>query len=218
MIRLLTLSLMIFFSGCGGKIHLQHKIGEIPSRNVINLAYTGDVIFQTFNYTAIVGAKLKKSLSQDFMLATLNVNPNNNLYAVDKGAYIMYCSEEKLIDQIGSSDFVCLRDNNRNNFFDEFSNKFAIAWTTIDKNKNAEYEITDIAMKSGFKKELLYNGFSNNTINLEYREFINNIARPAFYQNLKYEFNGKSIQIRYKDIIIKIFNVNNNEIKYSILN
>jgi hypothetical protein len=209
------------YTGCAAKINLndkiQHKSGKMPLKNIVNSVYTGDIMYQQFDYTAIVGARFKKSFSQDFMLATLNINRSNNLYPVDKGNSVIYCSNEKLIDQIGSSDFVCLRDNNNDNFFDEFSNRFAIYWTAIDNNLDAGYEITDIAIKSGFKRVLLYNGFSNNTINLEYREFIDNIARPAFYQNLKYEFNGKPIQVRYKNIIIKIFNVNNNEIKYSIL-
>jgi hypothetical protein len=76
------------------------------------------------------------------MLATLNINRSNNLYPVDKGNSVIYCSNEKLIDQIGSSDFVCLRDNNNDNFFDEFSNRFAIYWTAIDNNLDAGYEIT----------------------------------------------------------------------------
>jgi hypothetical protein len=40
-------------------------------------------------------------------------------------------------------------------------------------------------LNTGFIAELIYTGVMNNIIVLSYREFINDMARPAFYQELK---------------------------------
>lgn len=218
MLKFLSLSLFVFFlSGCADKVNYVNKIGEYPKRGDIKTVYTGDVIFKAFDYVAISGAKFKNIYTQKFGLSTLNITPSEKLYSVDKGTYTMYCSENAVIDQVGTSDYACFKDNNGDGYFDEFSNRYALYWTKIDNIQRTKYELGDIEIKSGTKKEILYNGFSNNTLNLEYREFVNNFARPAYYQNLHYQFKGKPIQIRYKDIAINIIDANNNMIKYSIM-
>ncbi len=210
--------------GCAsGQTNFKHKdfnrkTGEIPQKDILSSAYTGDAIYQLFDYiTPVESVKFANNYSQRFSLAKLNIGSHNILYSIDKNNYVMYCSEEKVIKQIGSSDFACFVDSDNDGLFDSFSNKFSLVWTKIKNPMEAQYEIVDMKMKSGFKREIISNGISNNTINLEYREYKDSIARPAFYQNLKYEFNREETQIRYKDVKIQILSANNNEIRYIIL-
>lgn len=64
--------------------------------------------------------------------------------------------------------------------------------------------------------EIIYNGIDNNTLNLIYREYTpENLARVAFFQTLKYDLKEKTI--RFRDILIKLHNVNNEEIEFTIL-
>jgi len=68
-----------------------------------------------------------------------------------------------------------------------------------------------------FKAELIYNGVSKNTIKISYREFLRDMARPAFYQELNYDLD-KSDLIQFKTFRIKVLNADNSTIRFVVLN
>lgn len=89
----------------------------------------------------------------------------------------------------------------------------------IDKEFDFKYSETEYKGKECnecFKQELVYNGKSENTIKVIYREFNNNMARPAFTQNLNYDLNEGNI-ISFKGCKIKVLNAKNTGIEYEIL-
>ena len=68
----------------------------------------------------------------------------------------------------------------------------------------------------GFRKELVYSGVAQGTISLEYREFINDMARPAFSQTLRYDLNeGRTIGFR--GARFEILDANNVSVRYRVL-
>lgn len=68
----------------------------------------------------------------------------------------------------------------------------------------------------GFRKELVYSGVAQGTISLEYREFINDMARPAFSQTLRYDLNeGRTIGFR--GARFEILDANNISVRYRVL-
>lgn len=79
-----------------------------------------------------------------------------------------------------------------------------------------EHKVTTEAEDS-LKRQLLYNGKSGTTIHLSYREFIKDMARPAFTQELSYDISDDRI-IGFKGARIEVMDANNTSIKYKILN
>jgi hypothetical protein len=64
--------------------------------------------------------------------------------------------------------------------------------------------------------ELIYSGKNDVSLNAVYREYTpNDLARPAFSQNVTYQADAK--QIRFKDFIIRIDGVSNENILYTVL-
>ncbi|MCH8620663.1 hypothetical protein [Undibacterium sp. TS12] len=78
--------------------------------------------------------------------------------------------------------------------------------------------INKLARKSAnaFQQTLLYNGKIGNRITLAYREFSNNLARPAFNNEVTYDLDESSI-LGYKGARIEIVKATNTEITYKIL-
>lgn len=62
-----------------------------------------------------------------------------------------------------------------------------------------------------FRRELVYSGTAQSTLLVLYREFKDDSARPAFSQNLKYDFSKGNI-IGYKDARFDVLNVGNTSI------
>jgi hypothetical protein len=73
-----------------------------------------------------------------------------------------------------------------------------------------------INLKAGYLNyELLYGGTDGKSIIINYREYTSDdIARPAFYQNLVYE--SKSEYIRFKNIRIRVYEATNEKIVYTM--
>ena len=68
---------------------------------------------------------------------------------------------------------------------------------------------------NSFKRELIYTGVSQGTIILLYREFKNDIARPAFSQELRFDLK-EGDEIGYKGARFKVKKANNLGLAYSV--
>ncbi|MGL5125294.1 MAG: hypothetical protein ACRC6U_04825 [Fusobacteriaceae bacterium] len=82
--------------------------------------------------------------------------------------------------------------------------------------KQVENTIEFSDLNGLLKYDIIYNGISGDTIKFSYREFTaDNLARPAFYQELNY--NKKDRIIRFKKIEIEILKLTNSEITYKVI-
>lgn len=69
--------------------------------------------------------------------------------------------------------------------------------------------------RDSFKRELVYSGISDNTISILYREYYDNMARPAFSQDLKYDL-SKGKTIGYKGARFEVISATNTELTYKV--
>ncbi|HOX14893.1 MAG TPA: hypothetical protein PLP18_02080 [Smithellaceae bacterium] len=67
-----------------------------------------------------------------------------------------------------------------------------------------------------FKKELVYTGIYGNVVSILYREFKEDIARPAFSQDLKYDLSESKI-IGYRGARFEIIKATNQNLTYRTL-
>jgi hypothetical protein len=74
----------------------------------------------------------------------------------------------------------------------------------------------ETANKNSFQQTLIYNGKVGNKINIGYREFSSDTARPAFNNDVEYDL-SESKQIGYKGALIDVLEANNQEIKYKVI-
>lgn len=77
-------------------------------------------------------------------------------------------------------------------------------------------ENKDYWSKDSFNRELVYTGKSGDTISILYREFIDDMARPAFSQEIKYDLTDTKI-IGYKSARFEIIDADNLSIHYKTL-
>lgn len=76
---------------------------------------------------------------------------------------------------------------------------------------------TRLAERSNsFQQTLIYSGRIDNKINISYREFSNNMARPAFNNDVEYDLSD-SKQIGYKGAVIEVLKADNKSITYRLI-
>ena len=72
-------------------------------------------------------------------------------------------------------------------------------------------------IEARFRRSLVYAGTSQATIGISYREFVNDMARPSFTQDLRYD-GSKGAIIGFKGARFEILDANNTSIHYRVLN
>ena len=68
----------------------------------------------------------------------------------------------------------------------------------------------------GQQQELIYTGRTGNTISVTYREYVNDFARPAFFQDLHYDL-GNSDVVVFRKWRLRVLEANNQFIKFQVL-
>jgi hypothetical protein len=64
----------------------------------------------------------------------------------------------------------------------------------------------------------LYQGLDGNTLRIGYREYTDNLARPAFAQELTYPMASEATtQIRFKSVRMVVLSADASEITYRVL-
>ena len=72
-----------------------------------------------------------------------------------------------------------------------------------------------IATADSFQQTLIYSGKVGSKINVGYREFSANVARPAFNNDVEYDLSESSV-IGYKGAVLEILEATNQSIKYRV--
>jgi len=67
-----------------------------------------------------------------------------------------------------------------------------------------------------FKEELIYTGVSGKSISVSYREYKDDFARPAFYQELRYDLDQSSA-IVFRNYRLVVHEATNEAISYTVL-
>jgi hypothetical protein len=84
--------------------------------------------------------------------------------------------------------------------------------------ENAQYDRLrkPIMAADSFQQTLIYNGRVGTKINIAYREFSNNIARPAFNNSVEYDLN-ESATIGYKGAQLEVLEATNQHIRFKLI-
>ena len=76
--------------------------------------------------------------------------------------------------------------------------------------------LDDAPYLNHFRADLIYNGISKNTIRVTYREYVKDMARPAFFQEMIYDLD-ESDTINFKSIHIRVIQATNSHIRFVVL-
>jgi hypothetical protein len=212
------------FIGCSQlQPTITNKTGTNPPLNVKVRKNVGDVIFDQFNYSLIKNAHLKNNYKDKFGLGKIVINKNDILIYYSNGKESKYCSVKKayLDPIVGPYSNVCFSGiDEKNKIFTKISVPLIMFGKSFPLKQPLKYVDAVIPYNSeGYRYQLIYDGIDNNTLKITYREFINNLARPAFYQTVSYKIkkNHYTQIIRFKSVKIIIYNANNQYIEYKIV-
>lgn len=186
-----------------------------PSLGLVNTAYVGDSLLSQ-----------GKVAEQDVMVIDSNYDLNLQ--------YKVYAGKYSQVGQDKNNKFFSLRDYKKNT---EGATKRALAdppsvfmvnsrgWLCVitiyntkscGDAKGVSFKTDRSTSEDTFQQTLIYSGKVGNKINIGYREFSSNVARPAFSNNVEYDL-SESKDIGYKGALLQIIEATNQNIKYKVI-
>ncbi len=211
---------MVLLIGCATpKYNYYPRLTEIsePPLNVVVTVYVGDSMVRQGKYSEHEAIYLIK----DTKVGTLGSYTFTRGYYLKKGAdqnsefYLPANGPDsgRVIEGAFSDPFQVIR-------IDKNSGKicgvsiFNLESCTSDTNyMKKKYPI---ASSDSFQQTLIYSGKVGNKINIGYREFSNDFARPAFNNDVEYDLSDSRV-IGYKGCRIIVIEATNEFIKYKVI-
>lgn len=193
---------------------LQRTVGTNPTISTLSRASVGQVIFEDFNYISKnepdhfrvvkpVNVSVAPAMSVKASLET-------KIYAITDGKFC--------INNYGKD---CFYDTNSDGKFETVSTQPGLIRFEKELETPVEYYETrgeqTITDKGGYRREIIYQGRDGNTLRAKYREFSNNLARPAFTQDLTYPINDDNqSEIVFQNVSISVHEVSNTKVSYTV--
>ena len=209
--------LVSFLAGCvtiGAPTPTRTTFSDYPPVGVVTTAEVGaPMVFQQ-NMVEREGL----SLLSDFDFYCEYPNP----YKLRKGQFfekqvtstgsVQYCGRGALTALLGNqaSHLLCLKKSDKG------------LWTSVGHWTDCA---TLLPVKEGFhtaihsnnfQRRLVYNGRSGDSVFISYREFISDMARPAFSQNLTFDMKESRI-FGFQGARFEIYGATNTEIEFRLL-
>ncbi len=205
---------MLVLSGCASVQTMQPKYqtGGFPEVGVRTTVTVGQVMVSKYDYLAQGGATLRDGVAASFWMGREGLAAGTQLVSALSSGEEVYCQPPA---RMGAP---CLKDADGNGSFDRAytMNAYGFLVNGVDIPPSG-YRVGDRTIQDGFKYELLYQGIDNGVVRVAYREYTENLARPAFSQDLTYtlEASGET-KIRFKEVSAVIHGANNNSIEFTL--
>jgi hypothetical protein len=220
----ILVALSIFLCGCA-TVRLvdqpTEKIGRNPELGLQSNAPVGAVIFQQYRYTSRTAYRLLDALNMGFKLGRITTASGEVLASANIGGKAAYCTQRNVYFDplVGPQAIACFIDSKQSGVFDRVTAAPGPVWFENELPNPLRYEKYEqfLARQDSFKYELLYMGVSNKTLRLNYREFVNDLARPAFYQDVSYDLSSLPASINFRSVRIEVISANNDSMNYRIL-
>ena len=228
-IGILSVLVLIGLSGCGTKqckyVHEQKfqtgvETLRLPKFNTVVTREVGSNLYEKINqishntYDVFLNESIQEMHTIDAgtfakkkgYIGVLSIDKNNN----------WKCSST-LSDVYPHK--ICLCDSNNDEKFDKVGAMINISYDDLDKPVSYTLKRTKPTNnKDSFKYTALYQGKIANKIKISFREFTNNMARPAYTQNIEYELeNDGTAMVGFKGLRIKVLKATNMDITYKVI-
>lgn len=224
--RTLTLLITLALSACATvKVSelstVDSRIGTVAKIGEQAVAPVGGIIFSQFRYWSKTGYRMKGDLSVGLGLGRVSVSDGDFVLKAEVENKTAFCTEKRAyIDPlVGPHTTACFIDADNDGKFERVKAAPGAIWFESEIVPPLSYEKSELILprSDSFKYELLYQGTTKGSLKLSYREYLNDFARPAFFQDVTYDLDSTPTTITFRTVRLEVLRANNNQIAYRVL-
>jgi hypothetical protein len=217
-------------TSCAKSVNSINSIKEftIPEINAIATVELGETVLSKGKITYKKGAELEELVTFRRLDAKINVKPCKLELITETNSLFGY--KPINLDDLDFSDLL-IKKANRNGIVyvnkSDLSVKSAAVYLVEARPTGKiaaklekpvflkEIEIVDMKANN-FQQEFIYGGKAGNVLKFTYREFANDMARPAFNQDVQYDLT-ESNEIGFKGARLLVLNATNTKLEYRLI-
>lgn len=190
----------------------ESMIINTPEINTINNSEIGITLVSKeigFKYNSI---KITKGCRTNVGLLTAEIKIGDT-YINEKST-----KEYDLFTNPSDSQFgIAISKLNRNiKLYTSSNTSMGVFFINIPDEIKYTQSFLPVPKKDYYKQEFIYNGRVGNALKFIYREYIDDLARPAFTQDLQYDL-SESKTIGFRGLRIDVLSATNTNIEYKII-
>lgn len=216
--------LVLMVAGCVSTAPPQYfsRIGEEPVAGVEAQARVGESVYTKFDYRSEELLRLVQGINQKYsgcLGCVISVAPGAVIEKRVSGGE--YCTRvgHPLRGSIGPGDdrVVCFtRHATRDEVVQLRVTGTLGTWNAVDPP--VAFEHAEVMVGEGFKSELVYQGVAAGVLRLLYREYSENLARPAFQQELTYTMEAQGpTEVGFRGLRLEVLGADNSGIRYRVV-
>lgn len=184
------------------------KVGMEPPVGVERSATIGSAVIEKFRFEAVKVGITEQDVVRRTITGNIEIKAGDPLYRVESKASYKACS----------SSGPCALDDDGDGSFDRIALDDTVA--ALRLKAPVPYQVKDaVAPASGgnFRQVISYLGLSGDTLRLSYREFLNDMARPAFTEELTIPMSRTYPQgVAFKDVKMTILGIDGMGLRYRV--
>lgn len=214
----------VLFAGCATVTvvdapRIEEATGTLPDREKMVSAAVGEVVFSQYQYWRKTGMRVNGAAIVRIGGGVVQVQNGDFLAKAIVDGKQAYCTEKPSFRMLAGGKTACFVDRTGKGYFDQVKVASEVAWWSADLDAPVPYSAGELVVpRSDAKKaELVYQGFSKEVLRLAYREYISDMARPAFFQDLTYEVSSFPAEIRFKQVQLRIISAGNSGVEYELI-
>jgi hypothetical protein len=215
----------IAVSGCAQITVLQvpdmrQRTGRAPEHGARATTTVGGSLYEEHQYVVKRGYRIGTSVNDSIGGMRITIAAGEYLFQGEADGKRAFCTERLTAHNIIGvpAKPTCFVDPARSGSFSQMMISSDTLWWRKDV-PGLPYALEEVALPSpsAFKRELLYQGHAKGTLRLAYREYINDFARPAFYQDVAYEIDGLPTTVSFRSVRMEIMAADNSGLTYRVL-
>jgi hypothetical protein len=178
-------------------------------------------LFSQFRYWSKTGTRLIDNVSVGFALGSVRASSGAFLVRSIANNKSAFCTEQNAyVDPLaGPIKPACFVDSKSDGTLTHVLVAPGLVWFEKELPSPVKYEESELVVprQNAFRNELLFQGASNKTLRLSYREFVNDMARAAYFQDVSYDLTSMPMTVNFRSVRIEVIEAGNEGIKYRVL-
>jgi hypothetical protein len=192
----------------GAPVLAETKVGMEPPVGVERTATIGSPVVEKFRFDAVKVGMADGDVVKGTLTGNITIRAGEPLYQVQSKARYKACSQSG----------PCALDDDGDGTFDRIALDDTVA--ALRLKAPVRYQIKDAVAPSSsgnFKQVVSYLGVSGDTLRFSYREFLNDMARPAFTEELTFPITKTYPQgVAFKDVKMTILGIDGMGLRYRL--
>jgi hypothetical protein len=196
------------------------RIGEEPGVGSTSEARVGEAVYVKFDYRSEEVLRLTEGLERKYPACFgCNISMPPGAVIEQRPGSGSYCTREQYLHAaFGQTNVVCFTKHPSHDEVVQFRVPGTLGeWTTL--TPPIPFERVEAMVGEGFKSELVYQGVASGVLRLLYREFSENLARPAFQQDLTYTMAPEEgpTEVGFRGLRLEVLSADNSSIRYRVV-